>query len=121
MEVYMAKKRDSVENKVSTILDSYVKFKDMDEEEFRATFGGAKATVINSWLYLLYLDLKDQYEPDESEEDNEDVAPKEPPKTTRKKRSRKKSSKSDSTSDDSETNAEGPNDEGDEVKTFGLN
>ena len=56
--------------KVSNILDSYIQFKDMDEEEFRNTFGGAKDTIINSWLYLLYNDLKDQFEtPDEEVED----------------------------------------------------
>ena len=63
----MAKRK--AESKISNILDSYVEFKDMDDEEFKKTFGGPKNTIINSWLYLLYMDLKEHFEsqPDEEE------------------------------------------------------
>jgi hypothetical protein len=59
----MAKRRHEQRlKKAPNILDSYLTFRDMDDEEFGKTFGGTKDTIINSWLYLLYLELKQQFE-----------------------------------------------------------
>jgi hypothetical protein len=56
------RKKDMKMKKVPNVLDSYIKFRDLEDEEFIKTFGGTKETIINSWLYLLYVELKQQFE-----------------------------------------------------------
>jgi hypothetical protein len=60
------RKKDMKLKKVPNILDSYIKFRDLDDEEFIKTFGGTKETIINSWLYLLYVELKQQFEEEQA-------------------------------------------------------
>jgi FtsZ-interacting cell division protein YlmF len=85
----MAKRK--AESKISNILDSYVEFKDMDDEVFRKTFGGPKNTIINSWLFLLYLDLKEHFESQEEEDEEDERA--EPAKTKKKRQSARRRTK----------------------------
>ncbi len=122
----MAKRKVQKLQKVSNILDSYIKFKDMEDEEFRKTFGGTKDTIINSWLYLLYIDLKEHFEsqPEEEEEEEETVDLEEKKKKKRQVRRRTKRSptkvKETAESDDqSEENADQEQDSDEDI--FGVN
>jgi hypothetical protein len=58
----VAKRKNLKTTKISNILDSYIEFSNMDDEQFRKAFRGPKDTIINSWLYLLYLELKSSFE-----------------------------------------------------------
>ena len=119
----MAKRKVQKLQKVSNILDSYIKFKDMEDEEFRKTFGGTKDTIINSWLYLLYIDLKEHFEsqPEEEEEEEETVDLEEKKKKKRRRTKRSPAKAKETVESDEQSGEKADQEQDSDEDIFGVN
>ena len=125
------RKKDLKMKKVPNILDSYIKFRDLEDDEFVKAFGGTKETIINSWLYLLYVELKQQFESEPgavAEEgvpgDSEDVAFAGPEEEKAEKRKERRQRKRKQEKEEGETEDEGTESESseseDEEDLYGI-